>query len=214
MDGASTRDYDHLRAPVRLHPSQASGESNHQERAMAPPPSPQQGVRGGASALEDTLGEWLKGNHQAEVGLLQLQLDEAISRAALYRTESQLYADYWRESMAETDRVASGLEVAMMGRERLISLLMYQVIKGSLQYDMREEDAEQLRVCMRYAEELRMFAQEHYNYECMIRPANEVTDRALEDIAMEELEGMTTEEDSEHEVIDLTGEETETDTED
>jgi len=171
--------------------------------ASTPPPSKDQPRLRGRTALEDTLGPWLNGNHQAEVAQLRNRLAEEIQRATTFQTESALYSDFWRQSMTDAERIANGFEVALMGRERLIGLLLYFAIKGSLNYDMSEADTQQLNICMAYSDELRAFAADNYNYDCQLQPSEYVINRAIEDVAADDLIDLTTDEDSDDDVIDL-----------
>jgi len=65
-NGPNTRDGNHLRAPVRLHPEEETSPRPHAQGPVASADAAeQQGVRRGRSALEDTLGQWLNDNVQA-----------------------------------------------------------------------------------------------------------------------------------------------------
>jgi len=67
MNGRDPRNRTAVRPALRIHPEEEISQPLRQEGAVAPPTQPQQGVRGGQTALEDTLGEWLNGNHQAAI---------------------------------------------------------------------------------------------------------------------------------------------------
>jgi len=104
-NGPDHRNRADMRTALRVHPEEEIGQPPREERPLVPPPSPQQGVRGGRTAIEDTLGEWLNGNHQAELRELQER----------YRTcydELRIVYDAWQYEFRQNTRLLTSLQQA------------------------------------------------------------------------------------------------------
>jgi len=122
QDGRHTRDSTPVRPDLQLHPSQASGDNINEEGHVAPPASPKQGVRRGASALEETLGNWLNNNHQAEIQALQRARDRAEIGADLYK-------EMWDTSLTGASNEQQRLLTQIESRDMVINMLHHTVYK-------------------------------------------------------------------------------------
>jgi len=98
-NGRDPRNRAAMRTALRVHSQETSDQSSSEERSVVPNPTPQQqGARPGNSALEDTLGEWLNGNHQATLNEVQRHYDCA-------RTELSVVYDAWQYENRQNTRL-------------------------------------------------------------------------------------------------------------
>jgi len=116
MNGPNHRDSTPVRAPVRIHPEEETNQHGGQEGTVAPITLPQQGVRHGQTALEDTLGEWLNGNHQTQI--------ESVNTAmANCREELRVVYEAWQHEFARSMELSQSLQDARQAHQQTTNVV-------------------------------------------------------------------------------------------
>jgi len=159
----------------------------------------------GRSALEDTLGDWLNGNHQAELEAASNRATDATRLANENEVGMELYRDMWQDSERASAEDRARLEHAMQARDRTINMLLHTCYRLYADHD-DEEIGERIDICAHYIEQLRSQATDLFMYECNLQNPSDVMDAAFRESGLESLASMSTEADSENSPIDLTGE--------
>lgn len=169
-------------------------------------------TREGRSALEDVLGQWLNGNHQAEIDEMRLNLINTAVSLERNTTERNLYQQMWREEMQAAESAHFSAEIDMQRRDRLISMLMHTLVKSTI-VGATPQILERLHLMRSNMEMLRQDALNAGRYATVLIPFDALEDGVLDEVAAESISDndsvidLTTEEednDDNMEVIDLT----------
>jgi len=116
MNGSNHRNSADLRSALRVHPEEEIGQPIDQAGTVAPTAPSQPRVRGGRTALEDTLGEWLNGNHQAE-------LEQQQNRANTIRDELRIVYTAFQYEYRQNTRLTIMLQRARENAARNLAVV-------------------------------------------------------------------------------------------
>lgn len=136
----------------------------------------------GRSALEDVLGPWLNGEHQQQLAEMQ------------EREREQYNGMVGRELM---------FEINLQRRDRIINMLLHTVLKATIN-GTTPEVLERIHLIRHAVDHLRDAALDNRMYDTQIVPTAQVEDAVIDELAQESIAGMTTDEETDDEVIDLT----------
>lgn len=84
--------------------------------------------RPGRSALEDTLGEWLNGNHQATLAELENRIITADTAGALYR-------EMWQDAEDFSDRRDEHFERMLRERDIMLNMLFLDYFRLHIRHE-------------------------------------------------------------------------------
>lgn len=195
--GSNYRNCSTMCDPVRIHSTQASNESNDQAGSLATPTPPQQSRDVWRSyVLNEVLGSWLEDEQHALTELLRDQRDDANVGRELYREMLQDNDVAWNTAL---ERMKTKVEC----RDIVINMLTHACLK-MLTNQPDDVLEERLQPCFAYIMDMRRRALETNEYTCMLMSDEELRRNVNLEMTAEVLIDLTTDEDSDSEIIDLT----------
>jgi len=207
QDGPNYRNSNTMCSPVQLHPTQASGESNHQEGTMAATPTPQQDRSWSSTALGDSLGAWLIGDAQASIQRSNDHVTNANRMMNDATVGLQLYRDMVFDIDVECEGRLQRMRTRIETRDIAINTLSHAVLK-LLADNPDEVMQERIRPTLEYVQQLRSRSLTDAVYDCRLMSEQELMSNVNMELTAEVLIDLTTDEDTEpetdQEIIDLT----------